>query len=165
MLPPLLKYGIALEAHSQNVLARFDKATGVLLGFAFRDMGGLRIHVPSLKNHGIVLKTALPGSVITTDDLESVWSNAYHTIFANHLGQIMHGLGLRRNGGWAIVRKELTDLLQASSDERNARDLLEYFSSEKVHRKAFLRMKLGGIYRSVSDSKRSLRIPLQYSIN
>ena len=48
-LPALFKYGICLEAHGQNICARFSLSTSELTGFAYRDFGGLKIHMPTLR--------------------------------------------------------------------------------------------------------------------
>lgn len=49
LLPPLIYNGVAFEAHAQNVLVRFDSQTKGVLGFVLRDLGGLRIHPPTLR--------------------------------------------------------------------------------------------------------------------
>lgn len=137
----------------QHVLARIDVETGALRGFVYRDMGGLRMHVPTLQARGIGIKSAdlVPGAVTLTDDLESVWTNAYHNMVVNHLGGAMRGLGLQWDGGWDVLREELTMVLEASPDPDNkAAELLEFMLQPTMKRKAFLRMKIAGVYRDVS---------------
>ncbi|KAL5632321.1 hypothetical protein ACGC1H_005328 [Rhizoctonia solani] len=148
VLPPLLSHGVCLEAHMQNMLARFDVKTGVLCGFVYRDMGGLRMHVPTMAVHNTTIESAslVPGGVILTDDLEAVWVNAYHNFVANHLGGALRAMGLTWKGGWDIVRKELTDALTASLHHK-AGELLDFMLQPEMKRKAFLRMKLAGVYR------------------
>ncbi|KAH8887246.1 hypothetical protein GQ53DRAFT_796431 [Thozetella sp. PMI_491] len=148
-LPPLVDFGICLEAHQQNVVIRFDKITGSLCGFAYRDTGGLRMHIPTLKSRGIELKTAVPGAVTLTEDLDEIWDRAYHDLLVNHLGGFIRGLGLRQSGGWSIVRNELVACLSCCTNPLAAQ-LLEYFTQKTIRRKAFLRMKLAGVYRNVS---------------
>jgi siderophore synthetase component len=136
----------------QNVLARFDVETGALRGFVYRDMGGLRMHVPTMEARGVRIKSAdlVPGAVVLTDDLEAVWANAYHS-FENHMGGALRGLGLQWEGGWDIVREELKAVLDASPDpDGRAAELLEFMVQPTVKRKAFLRMKIAGVYRGVS---------------
>ncbi|KAF8581292.1 hypothetical protein K439DRAFT_1414494 [Ramaria rubella] len=48
VLPPVLRHGVAFEAHPQNTLARFDSETGALKGFVVRDFGGVRVHAATL---------------------------------------------------------------------------------------------------------------------
>jgi siderophore synthetase component len=136
----------------QNLLARFDVETGALRGFVYRDMGGLRMHVPTMEARGVRIKSAdlVPGAVVLTDDLEAVWANAYHS-FENHMGGALRGLGLQWEGGWDIVREELKAALDASPDpDGRAAKLLEFMIQPTVKRKAFLRMKIAGVYRGVS---------------
>lgn len=155
VLPPLLSYGICLEAHLQNVLARFDVETGALRGFVYRDMGGLRMHLPTMKARGIGIKSAdlVPGAVTLTDDLEAVWINAYHNLVVNHMGGALRGMGLQWDGGWDILKEELKQVLEANPDPDNkAAELLEFMVRPTMKRKAFLRMKIAGIYRDVSTA-------------
>ncbi|EAQ88722.1 hypothetical protein CHGG_05341 [Chaetomium globosum CBS 148.51] len=150
VLPPLLSYGICLEAHLQNVLARFDVETGALRGFVYRDMGGLRMHLPTMKARGIGIKSAdlVPGAVTLTDDLEAVWINAYHNLVVNHMGGALRGMGLQWDGGWDILKEELKQALEASPDPDNkTAELLEFMVRPTMKRKAFLRMQIAGIYR------------------
>jgi siderophore synthetase component len=152
VLPLLVSHGICLEAHMQNVLARFDVETGALRGFVYRDMGGLRMHVPTMEARGVRIKSAdlVPGAVVLTDDLEAVWANAYHS-FENHMGGALRGLGLQWEGGWDVVREELKAALDACPDpDGRAAGLLEFMVQATVKRKAFLRMKIAGVYRGVS---------------
>ena len=137
----------------QNVLARFDVKTGALRGFVYRDMGGLRMHVPTIKARGIDIKSAnlVPGAVTLTDDLEAVWVNAYHNLVVNHMGGALRGMALQWDGGWDILKEELKNVLEASPDPDNkAAELLEFMVQPTIKRKAFLRMKIAGVYRDVS---------------
>ncbi|GAB1313026.1 IucC family-domain-containing protein [Madurella fahalii] len=151
VLPPLLSHGVCMEAHMQNLLARFDAGTRVLRGFVYRDMGGLRMHVPTLAARGVRLRSAslVPGAVTLTDDLEAVWVNAYHNL-ENHLGGALRALGLgwEDGAGWDVVREELTAALRASADpDGKAEEMLAFMLQPTMKRKAFLRMKIAGIYR------------------
>ena len=148
-LPPALNHGIGLEAHCQNVLARFDKKSGTLTGFAIRDFGGLKLHMPTLRSQGFDLLSSPPGSLITTNDLQEVWMNVHHTIFQSHLNQIIHGLKLQRQGGWAIVRDELYKSLRPG-DSGKAKAFYDFLTADKMPMKCFLRMKTQGLYRDVS---------------
>ncbi|KAF8534144.1 ferric iron reductase FhuF-like transporter-domain-containing protein, partial [Trichophaea hybrida] len=145
-IPLLVRYGICLESHGQNILVRLHLDTGAIVGFAVRDLGGVRIHVPTLHKNGYDLKTALPGSSILTDDLHEVWSKAHHTLIQNNMNQFIRGLRLQCEGGWAIAREELKSVLQADEDE-NARRLEGFLFAEKVPVKSFMRMQMAGVYR------------------
>ncbi|KAG8688762.1 hypothetical protein FRC11_004822, partial [Ceratobasidium sp. 423] len=129
ILPPLLSHGIGLEAHMQNILARFEIGTNTLRGFVYRDMGGLRMHVPTMSQRGVTIKSAslVPGGVMLTDNLDAVWVGAYHNIVANHLGGALRAMGLTCNGGWDIVREELTNALTTTPHSKvKADELLKF---------------------------------------
>ncbi|KAK4141291.1 uncharacterized protein C8A04DRAFT_39228 [Dichotomopilus funicola] len=154
-LPLLLSHGICLESHLQNLLARFDTTTHTLRGFVYRDMGGLRMHKPTLAARGIRVRSAdlVPGAVTLIEDLEPAWANAYHCL-ENHLGGAMRGLGLQwgdgeeGKGGWGVVREELRKVLDGCADPDGKREELWGFLVQPVvKRKAFLRMKVAGVYR------------------
>lgn len=90
ILRAYLVYGIALEAHGQNVLACFDGQGGPTK-FLFRDFGGIRIHEPTLHRLGIDLEVHPDRrTVVQAFDDHRFWlrHRAYHC----HLGHIAHGL-------------------------------------------------------------------------
>lgn len=105
--------------------------------------------MPTLRQQGYDIRSSPPGSLITVDDLHEVWENVHHTIFQSHLNQIVHGLALRRHGGWAIVREELFKVLKPDSSNE-ARAFYVFLTREKVPYKCFMRMKMQGLYRDVS---------------
>jgi siderophore synthetase component len=148
VLAPLLKHGICLEAHGQNMVARINLKTKTITGFAVRDFGGLRLHMPTLHNQGYRLDAVMPGSAITTNDIHDVWSKAHHTIFQSHLGTLLYALHLEHEGGWAMVREEMTEILSHDGGE-TGRKLLEFFLRPNMPFKCFIRMKLEGKYRDV----------------
>lgn len=80
VLPPLARYGIGLEAHGQNLVARICRKTGEVKGFAVRDFGGVRMHVPTLKKFGINFDGLPPGGATLTEDLHNVWSKVHHAL-------------------------------------------------------------------------------------
>lgn len=101
-----------------------------------------------------------------TDDLDAVWANFYHNL-ESHLGGALRGLGLAwgncgggggDRGGWGIVREELEAALRGRGGGRawcpdpdsRAAELWGFMVRPVVKRKAFLRMKIAGIYRGVS---------------
>jgi len=149
VLQPALEYGIALEEHGQNMLVRVDKSTGEVKGFAVRDFGGIRIHMPTLHGKGYQLLSALPGSSSTTNEREEVWDILHHTIFNIHLNHLVQSLGLHGEGGWTVVREELDRVIEmigaGPMDELRA-----FLTRDTVHFKAFLKMKMSGLYRDVS---------------
>ncbi|KAL8785633.1 MAG: hypothetical protein Q9195_008553 [Heterodermia aff. obscurata] len=137
-----------LEGHSQNILARFHVESQKLVGFVYRDFGGLKLHTPTLAQQGYEVKSSPPGSLILTDNMVELWENCHHTIFQSHLNQLVEALRLRKSRAWAIVRQEL---LKELDPDRNAqaKQLYEFLTQTMVPYKCFLRMKMQGLYRDV----------------
>lgn len=109
---PLLGRGVVLETHSQNVLVRVDQRTKSVVGFAIRDMNGVKIHVPTLQDQGIVVDERLAQiSETRAANLEALWKRAHRTLIQNHAGFLMRSLGLDNSQGWSIVRDELEKVL------------------------------------------------------
>ncbi|KAL8803044.1 MAG: hypothetical protein Q9182_003414 [Xanthomendoza sp. 2 TL-2023] len=140
------RHGVSLEAHGQNILSRFHVASKRLVGFAYRDFGGLKLHTPTLSVHGFEVKSPPPGSLILTDNVVELWENCHHTIFQSHLNQFIQALGSRKERAWAIVRQELDKELNPRETER-AKPLYDFLMQESVPYKCFLRMKMQGPYR------------------
>jgi siderophore synthetase component len=71
-LTPAYKYGFAFEAHGQNTLARFDRATGQLVGFVIRDFGGVKAHQETLQRTLGEQLDVLPNSCCIARTLDEV---------------------------------------------------------------------------------------------
>lgn len=148
-IPPLLEYGIGLEAHGQNIVARICIKTLAIKGFAVRDFGGIRFHIPTLNSQGFFLNSIPAGSAITSVNLRDVRDKVHHSLIQNHLGMLIVSLHLDEMGGWAIVRDELKKVIRPDESEV-AKELYQYFFDETMFFKCFLRMKMEGKYRDVS---------------
>lgn len=148
VLPPLVRYGIGLEAHGQNLVARICRQTGTVKGFAVRDFGGVRMYVPTLRANGVNFDSLPPGGATLTEDLHNVWSKVHHALLQNHVGLLLNALGLEREGGWSIVRETLERVLKEEGEGGNG--VLEYFTQDTMPFKCFLRMRMEGKYRDVS---------------
>lgn len=148
LLPPLLHNGVAFEAHAQNVLARFDVKTGQLLGFIIRDLGGLRIHPPTLvKSMGTDFKF-LDGHCIATQTVEEVYPKFYHTFIHNHIQRLIRVLGMHYDGsGWEILRRHLEEVIPVDHGLYKA---WLGASSSLVSGKCLMRMRLQGSCHDVS---------------
>lgn len=105
-LPPMLKDGVAFEAHPQNTIARFSlTAPHELRGFVIRDICGVRVHPPTLLASTGVMLDALPDHSVVVETLEDVYKRMYQTMFHNHFQQLVRVLGLHYNGkGWEVIR-------------------------------------------------------------
>lgn len=150
IFPPLVRYGIGLEAHGQNLVARINRQTGEITGFAVRDFGGVRMHVPTLRAHGVSFASLPSGGATLTDDLHNVWSKVHHALVQNHVGLLLSALGLetRSSRGWSIVRDTLEEVLRAEGEE--GKKVWEFFMQDTMPFKCFLRMRMEGKYRDVS---------------
>ena len=102
-----LVYGIALEAHGQNVVVSFNPS-GRLAQFLFRDLAGIRIHEPTLRRNGIPLEVHPDRRTVVQDfDDHHFWlrHRAYHA----HLGHIAYGLshatGISEKKYWQVTAK------------------------------------------------------------
>ncbi|KNG82968.1 hypothetical protein ANOM_008953 [Aspergillus nomiae NRRL 13137] len=146
VLPPLVQYGIGLEGHGQNLVARVCRQTGQIKGFAVRDFGGVRMHVPTLKKHGVKFDSLPPGGATLTANLDNVWSKVHHSLLQNHVGLLLEALGLENHGGWAITLEILSAVLGAGKDSPGAK-LHEFFTKDTMPFKCFLRMRMESKYR------------------
>lgn len=148
-LPPLLLHGIAFEAHGQNTLARFNKQTGLLTGFVFRDFGGLRIHTPTLLASTGVVLDILPGHCIVVSDVREAYKHLYHNLIELHLHRLIRVLGFHHNGqGWELVRRSLESRIPRESDLWDA-----WLNPERttVMGKCIMQMKLEGLHSEVGQ--------------
>ncbi|KAK6829130.1 hypothetical protein RU639_003328 [Aspergillus parasiticus] len=146
VLRPLVQYGIGLEGHGQNLVVRVCRQTGQIKGFAVRDFGGVRMHVPTLNNHGVKFDSLPRGGATLTDNLDNVWSKVHHSLLQNHVGCLLVALGLENHGGWAITLETLSTVLGGGQDSPGAK-LLEYFTKDTMPFKCFLRMRMESKYR------------------
>jgi hypothetical protein len=148
LIPPLLKNGVAFEAHAQNVLARFDVVTKELRGFVIRDLGGLRIHPPTLRESTGVDFQFLSGHVVATKDLGEIFSKFYHTFVHNHVQRLVRLLGMHHNGsGWSILRKHMSEVIPK---EHQVWKVWMDPASKTIESKSLIRMRMHGSYRDVS---------------
>jgi len=145
-----LKYGIALESHQQNVCAIFKR--GQLQRLLVRDLGGIRIHLPTFYTHGFDF-TPYPGSAIVTSDRGEVRNKLIHTVFQYHLGEMVELLadqfGNPTRDYWEIIRSVVSDYFAAhryqlvdGDWDAEQRALLD----EPWVFKALLSMRLKGVY-------------------
>lgn len=144
-LPSVIQNGVAFECHPQNCVARFDARTKELKGFIIRDFGGIKVHPPTLKKTTGVDIDFVEGHSIVTRDLDDVYTRMYHTVFHNHLQQLIRVLDLHYNGkGWALVRDQLRANIPIDHPLYTA-----WLSPQRstLPGKCFMRMRLSGMYR------------------
>jgi siderophore synthetase component len=135
---PLLSRGLCLETHSQNVLVRFDPQNKSVVGFAIRDMNGVKIHIPTLQDQGIAVDERLAEIAETRcNDINALWKRAHRTLIQNHAGFLLRSLGLDNSQGWSIVRDELENVL-LSPDCPMGQSLHQFFWAGSMGYPCFL---------------------------
>lgn len=147
LIPPLIKNGVTFEAHAQNVLARFDVVTKELRGFVIRDLGGLRIHPPTLRESTGIDFQFLSGHVVATKTLGEIFPNFYHAFVHNHIQRLVRRLGMHHNGrGWSILKKHMSDVIPV---EHPLWKVWMDSTSKTVDSKSLIRMRMHDSYRDV----------------
>ncbi|WP_105993355.1 IucA/IucC family protein [Staphylococcus simulans] len=88
VVPLMVKYGIALEAHLQNAVASFN-LDGSFNHIFIRDFEGLRIDESQLNQLGYPTAHFHEKSRILTDKSVSVFNKAFYSTIQNHLGEMI----------------------------------------------------------------------------
>lgn len=163
-LGPVADYGVAFEAHAQNVLIRMDRSSGSIKGWASRDLGSIKIHTPTLAKSGYVLTSIPPGSLIPTENEEEAWrmyvmqrpkpalarltnfffsflNSIQFCLFHNHLNVFIYRLGVDRFAAWEMIRGKLDAFFARRSHQENSERLRAFLFAETIPQKAFMRMK------------------------
>ncbi|KAJ7164011.1 IucC family-domain-containing protein [Mycena crocata] len=142
LIPPTLHNGVVFEAHAQNCLLRFDIATGKPLGFVVRDLGGLRIHPPTMNASLGTNFEFLPGHCVVTSTLEETYPKFYHTLIHNHLQRMIRLLGLHSNGvGWEMLRGHLRNVIPQDHGLWKS-----WMETDTVAGKCLMRMRLQSVH-------------------
>ncbi|WP_433797008.1 IucA/IucC family protein [Actinoplanes sp. CA-252034] len=148
LLPPLLRlltHGIALEAHLQNCLPTFINGRPHRL--ALRDLAGLRLHPGRLTTAGHTLDL-WPGSVITTDDTETLRAKLGYTALQAHLGELVIRLAdthnLDEHHAWRLIRHVIDDTYSSLGSAAFAAADHQWLTAKTVPHKALVRMRLAG---------------------
>jgi len=119
LLTLYLKYGIALEAHQQNIFAVL-RSDGQVIRFVARDFGGIRIHRPSLEAHGHHLELHADRLTVR-EDWAAVRKKLLTPVYHYHLGEIAATLGGYYGCGdrpfWHVLA-DLTDGIFAALREQ-----------------------------------------------
>lgn len=148
LIPALIQNGVAFEAHAQNVLVRLDVETGKVRGFVLRDLGGLRIHPPTLRESTGTNFQFLPNHCVATNTLEEIFPKFYHTFVHNHIQRLTRVLGLHYNGrGWEMLRKHMGAVIPRTHPVWK---VWMDPASTNVDSKCLMRMRMRDSYRDVS---------------
>ncbi len=82
--------------------------TGKVRGFVLRDLGGLRIHPPTLRESTGTDFQFLPNHCVATSTPEEIFPKFYHTFVHNHIQRLIRVLGAHYNGrGLEMLRKHM----------------------------------------------------------
>lgn len=102
----MVKYGIGLEGHLQNIVLVFNAGRPVRL--LFRDWGGARIHGERLGRRGLRVRF-YPGSAVLTDHLQEMHNKVFCAVFQNQLGEVIlqscKHFGVPERRLWREVRR------------------------------------------------------------
>ena len=148
LLPPLLRlltHGIALEAHLQNCIPTF--IDGHPHRLALRDFAGLRLHPGRLTQAGHTVDL-WPGSVVTTDDTETLRAKLGYTALQAHLGELVIRLGETHNldetRAWRLIRTVIDETYETLGAHPHAAADHSWLLAPTVPHKALVRMRLAG---------------------
>jgi siderophore synthetase component len=107
---------------------------------AFRDLAGLRLHLPRLRARAADLRL-WPGSVTVTEDLAVMRAKVGYTALQAHLGEVVRllvtGAGLDEDAAWRVVRGVLDEEAVDAGDHA-------FLTAPTVPHKALVRMRLAG---------------------
>lgn len=123
------------------MVARFTLKDRGLVGFANRDFGGIKLHMPTERQLARELATAALDAHHTGERLEDVYQSVYSSLFRGHLAQFPHALGLHGAGGWAVVREELDGVVNDMNHSR-AVELRDFLKAERLPVPCYPRTKL-----------------------
>lgn len=145
-----LIYGIALEGHQQNTIAVFENYYPKFM--IARDLGGLRIHEPTLRQHGFEYQ-AHPDSVTLTEDDQEVTNKFLHTVIQYHLGELVLLLANHfqtdENEFWQIIKTNLIirfNDIKEFVDENRWHKQYQAILKNDWEIKSLLRMRLSNVY-------------------
>lgn len=145
-----LIYGIALEGHQQNTIAVFLK--NEINYFIARDLGGLRLHVDTLKDKGYSM-VAYPNSATITDDRQEVVNKFLHSVIQYHLGELILLLSRHYQASekefWQIVKQQLMARFNNLKDQVHPTRWQQEFAAifeQDWQIKGLMRMRLNDVY-------------------
>jgi siderophore synthetase component len=172
VLTPLLRLaagaGIGIEAHLQNCVVTF--IDGLPHRLVLRDFAGLRLYPPRL-GRPVEL---WPGSVVVTDDLDTMRAKVAYTAIQAHLGelvlQLAQAYGLDEADAWGRIRTVIAEIYDdlAGATEMGATDISAraaadhaFLTAATVPHKALLTMRLAARRGSGGDLYVPVRNPLR----
>ena len=151
LLYPVLRlffrYGILMEAHPQNaflVVNESHRPERILL----RDLGGIRIHEPTLRNRGFHL-VVHHDRLTVSDEWTTARRRLMHAVFQWHLGHLAWSVsrasGLKEVDFWEQIREltaEILDAHRSDMSETRWREESEFLMESDWLAKSSIRMRL-----------------------
>lgn len=145
-----LIYGVALEGHQQNTIAVFENKLPKFM--IARDLGGVRIHAPTLLKQGFDLQ-AHPDSATITNNRQEVTNKFLHSVIQYHLGEIILLLSqyyqVPEEIFWKIIRDNLDKRFHEIKDKVDAQRWEQEYKSILIDDwqiKGLMRMRLNNVY-------------------
>ena len=152
VVPLLVKYGIALEAHLQNTIAVFDDRTGAFQQMLIRDFEGLRIDQQQLSSMGYDTSDFHEKSRILTESQTSVFNKAFYSTIQNHLGEIVAAIAYYykdeqlENKLWQIVQTQIQQcfdrIKQTEMNQERINTIYQTFFNPVIDYKCVTTMRL-----------------------
>ncbi|MFJ8531440.1 IucA/IucC family protein [Bacillus sp. NPDC094106] len=150
-IPLMVKYGIGLEGHLQNIVPVFKK-DGTPDRLLIRDWEGIRVHRGRLRQAGIDITNFHHKSRILVDDEKSVRNKVFYSVMQNHFGELFIHVSrfykIDEQLLWNIVKRVtqniFMDLRQDMRYIQNAAADYDVFFAEKIDYKALTLMRMMG---------------------
>jgi siderophore synthetase component len=150
-IPLMVKYGIGLEGHLQNIVPVF-KSDGTPVKLLVRDWEGIRVHRGRLAAAGFDITQFHAKSRILVSDLKSVRNKMFYSVFQNHLGELVLRLtefyGVDEARFWNVIRETATAVFDRIEEEpayrEQAREDRYIVFNEKSDYKAVTLMRMTG---------------------
>lgn len=145
LLTLLTRYGVALEAHPQNVV--LVMRDGMPVRLVVRDFGAIRINHARLARHGLQARVQ-PGSAISAASPAELRAKLYFSFFTNHLGEVLacaaRATGVDQDQLWAPFVTEVRRVFAGLRDEPCARADAAALLDRPLPLKTVLEMRLTG---------------------
>ncbi|EKU45843.1 IucA/IucC family protein [Staphylococcus massiliensis] len=146
LIPPLISYiqtyGIALEAHMQNTIVNLQQNGDMT--FIVRDLGGSRIHLPTLQNR--VPSIEITNTSLLSEDIEGVVHKFQHAVIQNQLGELIHHFSQYDDVNEQALFDIVRDVVEQSIDfdQQHAQALSDILFGDVITVKALMNMRMEG---------------------
>ncbi|PVU86627.1 hypothetical protein BB561_006635 [Smittium simulii] len=155
MIPYIINFGIAFEAHQQNTLLRVSaEKPYAITGFIIRDFGGIKVLQKQMYS-ALNMESdpenplMLPDSCTDAHTVEEVYKLGYHAMIQCNMYRLIRALDLHYSRiGWGIVRNSIEKSVPSIDHP-----LLKYWYSPTIDLKCFMSMKLDSLYRDYLYAK------------